>query len=142
MFRPERSPRQRDSLTIEAFVYNPRQMEKEAAIQALAALAQDTRLDVFRLLVRNEPAGLPAGEIARRLGVPHTTMSAHLGQLSRSGLIWSERQSRSIIYRARISAVHRLAAFLLEDCCGGVREACVAPPADYVSCPQEDLVNE
>lgn len=117
-------------------------MENKTAIPALAALAQGTRLDVFRLLVRHEPGGLPAGEIARKLGVPHNTMSAHLGQLSRSGLIRSTRQGRSIIYRADLAAVRRLVAFLLENCCGGASEACVAPLADLVCCPQEEPVHD
>ncbi len=75
-------------------------MDPQPAILTLAALAQSTRLDVFRLLVKHEPDGLPAGDIARHLVVPHNTMSAHLGILSRAGLVRSERQSRSIIYRA------------------------------------------
>jgi len=117
-------------------------MDSEAAIQALAALAQGTRLEVFRLLVRHEPSGLPAGEIARQLGVPHNTMSAHLGQLSRSGLIRSVRQSRSIIYRADFAAIRRLVAFLLENCCGGVSEACTFPLADLMCCPQEEPIHD
>lgn len=75
-------------------------MENESAIAALAALAQSTRLDSFRLLVRHEPDGLPAGEIARLVGVPQNTMSSHLAILSRAGLVRAERQSRSIHYRA------------------------------------------
>ena len=69
-------------------------MENELAIAALGALAHGTRLDVFRLLVRHEPDGLAAGEIARRLDVPQNTMSAHLGILARAGLVRSERHSR------------------------------------------------
>lgn len=111
-------------------------MESDLAIQALGALAQGTRLDVFRLLVRHEPNGMAAGEIARRLGVPHNTMSTHLGLLGRSGLVRSTRQSRSIIYRADIGAVRRLVAFLLENCCGDASAACVPSLADLVCCPQ------
>ncbi|MCI0466616.1 MAG: ArsR family transcriptional regulator, partial [Beijerinckiaceae bacterium] len=99
-------------------------MNSDQAIEALAALAQETRLGVFRLLVKHEPQGLPAGEIARRLGVAHNTLSAHLAGLTRAGLTTAERQSRSIIYRANIAAIQRLAEFLIEDCCGGVPEAC------------------
>lgn len=109
-------------------------MDNEAAIRVLAALAQGTRLDVFRLLVQHEPEGLPAGEIARRLAVPHNTMSAHLGLLNRAGLIQSARQSRSIIYRADLAAIRGLVAFLLEDCCRGRPEACVPSVADLVCC--------
>ena len=104
-------------------------MESEQAVLALAALAQSTRLDAFRLLVRHEPDGLPAGEIARALAVPHNTMSAHLAILSRAGLVTSERSSRSIIYRADLDAFHEVALFLLKDCCGGRPEVC-APLID------------
>jgi ArsR family transcriptional regulator len=112
-------------------------MDIDAAIPMLAALAQGTRLDVFRLLVQHEPGGLPAGEIARRLGVPHNTMSSHLGQLGRAGLVHSTRQSRSIIYRADIGVIRQLVGFLLEDCCGGseIRVPCVT---DLVHCAEEE----
>jgi DNA-binding transcriptional ArsR family regulator len=99
-------------------------MESEHAILAFAALAQSTRLDVFRLLVEHEPHGLPAGDVARRLAVPHNTMSTHLAVLTRAGLIDAERHSRSIIYRARLDAVSELAGFLVQNCCGGRPEVC------------------
>lgn len=83
-------------------------MENKSAIAALAALAQSTRLDSFRLLVRHEPDGLPAGEIARLVGVPQNTMSSHLAILSRAGLVRAERQSRSIHYRADLEALGAL----------------------------------
>lgn len=94
-------------------------MESESAILALAALAQSTRLEVFRLLVRNEPNGMAAGDIADALAVPANTMSAHLGVLSRAGLITSERRSRSIIYRVDLNQLRDLIVFLLKDCCEG-----------------------
>ncbi|MCS0497057.1 helix-turn-helix domain-containing protein [Ancylobacter sp. MQZ15Z-1] len=109
-------------------------MDSEHAIAAFAALAQPTRLDVFRLLMAHEPAGMPAGEIARRLDVPHNTMSTHLAVLSRAGLIEAERQSRSIIYRARLDAVAALAGFLVTDCCGGRPEICAPLIADLSPC--------
>ena len=99
-------------------------MESESAIVALGALAQGTRLDVFRLLVRHEPAGLAAGEIARQLDVPQNTMSAHLAILSRAGLVTGERHSRTIIYRADITAFQALTLFMIQDCCGGSPELC------------------
>ncbi|KQS80856.1 ArsR family transcriptional regulator [Rhizobium sp. Leaf384] len=99
-------------------------MESESAIAALAALAQSTRLDTFRLLVRHEPDGVPAGELARLIGVPQNTMSAHLAILSRAGLIKGERFSRSIIYRAEIDALRDLTLYLVKDCCGGSAELC------------------
>lgn len=99
-------------------------MESEPPILALAALAQSTRLETFRLLVRHEPDGLAAGDIADALAVPANTMSAHLGVLSRAGLISSERRSRSIIYRADFDRLQALVLFLLKDCCQGRAELC------------------
>jgi DNA-binding transcriptional ArsR family regulator len=100
-------------------------MESEQAILALAALAQATRLAVFRLLVRHEPEGLPAGDVAKALAVPQNTMSAHLSVLARAGLVMSERRSRSIIYRADLQAYAALTSFMVEDCCGGRAELCM-----------------
>ena len=99
-------------------------MESEPAILALSALAQSTRLEAFRLLVRHEPNGLAAGEISDRLAVPPNTMSAHLGVLSRAGLVTSERRSRSIVYRADLDRVRDLVLFLLQDCCEGRADLC------------------
>ena len=99
-------------------------MEINNAIDALAALAQATRLDTFRLLVKHEPDGIAAGELARRVGVPQNTMSAHLAVLSRAGLVLGERQSRTIIYRANIAAFRELTLFMIQDCCGGRPELC------------------
>ncbi|MGE0774424.1 MAG: ArsR/SmtB family transcription factor [Sphingomonadaceae bacterium] len=99
-------------------------MESEGTIASLSALAQSTRLDTFRLLVRHEPDGLAAGEIARLLDVPQNTMSAHLGILARAGLITSTRNSRSIIYRADLDALRAVMLFLVKDCCGGRAELC------------------
>jgi ArsR family transcriptional regulator len=103
-------------------------MESETAILALAALAQSTRMGVFKLLVRYEPDGLAAGNIARMLAVPQNTMSAHLAILARAGLVTSERKSRSIIYRANLAAFQTLTSFMVEDCCGGRADLC-APVA-------------
>jgi ArsR family transcriptional regulator len=94
-------------------------MEQESAMLTFAALAQSTRLDTFRLLVKSEPEGVPAGELARTIGVPQNTMSAHLAILSRAGLIIGERHSRSIIYRANLKTFHDLTMFMVQDCCGG-----------------------
>jgi ArsR family transcriptional regulator len=104
-------------------------MEPELAILSLAALAQSTRLEVFRLLVKHEPQGLAAGDIAKALAVPQNTMSSHLAILSRAGLVVSERKSRSIIYRANLSTFQALTSFLLEDCCGGRADLCAAAAA-------------
>jgi ArsR family transcriptional regulator len=119
-------------------------MESEEAISAFAALAQPTRLDVFRLLMEHEPDGLPAGEIARQMNVPHNTMSTHLAILTRAGLIEAERQSRSIIYRAKLDAVRALTGFLVKDCCGGRPEICAPLIADLSPCcpPQKIAAKE
>jgi ArsR family transcriptional regulator, arsenate/arsenite/antimonite-responsive transcriptional repressor len=109
-------------------------MESLQAILAFGALAQGTRLDVFRLLMAHEPAGLAAGEIARHLDVPHNTMSSHLATLARAGLIDAERQSRSIIYRANLDAVRELAEYLVKDCCGGRPEICMPLIAELSPC--------
>jgi len=98
-------------------------MERKDALHAFAALSQETRLEAFRLLVKAEPDGLPAGEIAERLGVPRNTLSAHLSVLSGTGLARSRREGRSIVYRADLAAMRALTTFLLEDCCRLDREA-------------------
>lgn len=111
-------------------------MESEQIVLALAALAQPTRLESFRLLVKHEPDGLPAGEIAAALAVPHNTLSAHLSVLSRANLVTSKRSSRSIVYRADLDAFRQIVLFLLQDCCGGRPEVC-APLIDSLTpcCP-------
>lgn len=109
-------------------------MEFEPAILALAALAQPTRLEAFRLLVRSEPEGLAAGAVADRLAVPANTMSAHLGVLSRAGLIRAQRRSRSIVYRADLDRLGDLVLFLLKDCCQGRAELCRPLLAELAPC--------
>lgn len=99
-------------------------MDDIQTVSALAALAQNTRLEAFRLLVKHEPDGVPAGEIARLMAVPQNTMSAHLAILCRAGLIKGERQSRSIIYRANLEQLNQLILYLLKDCCGGRSDIC------------------
>ena len=101
-------------------------MEITTATASFGALSQDTRLKAFRLLVNHEPEGLAAGEIARRLEVPHNTMSAHLGVLARAGWVRSERQSRQIIYRASLTHMAAVVQFLLTDCCHGHPELCAS----------------
>jgi ArsR family transcriptional regulator len=99
-------------------------MESDEAILALAALAQPTRLEVFRLLVKHEPEGLAAGDISRALAVPQNTMSSHLSILSRAGLVVARRFGRSIVYRADLDRFQSVMLYLLEDCCGGRPEIC------------------
>lgn len=109
-------------------------MDNVQVILALGALGQTTRLDVFRLLVRHEPDGIAAGEIARLLDVPHNTMSTHLGILTRSGLVQSKRYSRSIIYRANIECFRQMTLFLVSDCCGGNPEMCATLINELIPC--------
>ena len=99
-------------------------MESSVAVDRLAALAQSTRLETFQLLVRHEPDGLPAGEIARRVGAPQNTMSSHLAILVHAGLAQSERRGRSIVYRADLERFRELVSFMVSDCCGGRPDIC------------------
>jgi len=99
-------------------------MKMDSAIAALAALAQETRLSIFRTLIRaHSPkegeGGLPAGELAEALGVAAATLSFHLKEMSHAGLVSSRREGRSIIYKADLDAMRGLTDFLLEDCCQG-----------------------
>jgi DNA-binding transcriptional ArsR family regulator len=96
-------------------------MEKQTAISALAALAQESRLDVFRLLVQAGPGGMAAGQIGERLGLAPATLSFHLNQLRHAGLVTYRRESRSLIYAAEYKAMNALLAFLTENCCGGAQ---------------------
>jgi ArsR family transcriptional regulator len=106
------------------YIYKSGYMESEETILALAALAQSTRLEVFRLLVKHEPKGLAAGDIARALVVPQNTMSSHLSVLSRAGLVSAQRFSRSIVYRADLGRFGAVVLFMLRDCCDGRPEIC------------------
>jgi DNA-binding transcriptional ArsR family regulator len=94
-------------------------VEAPQAVSALGALAQEHRLALFRLLVQAGPDGMAAGSIAERLGVPNSSLSFHLNQLSQAGLIGQERQGRSLIYHADYAAMNDLVAYLIENCCGG-----------------------
>lgn len=94
-------------------------MEMSEALAALAALAHDTRLTVFRLLVQAGRPGLAAGDIATRLDVPAATLSFHLSQLRHAGLIGVQRDGRSLIYTADYAAMNALLAYLTENCCAG-----------------------
>jgi DNA-binding transcriptional ArsR family regulator len=109
-------------------------MESENVILALSALAQSTRLEVFRLLVRHEPEGLAAGDIARSLAIPQNTMSAHLAVLSRAGLVSAQRFGRSIVYRADLACFRNVMLFMLRDCCDGRPEVCAPLIEDLTPC--------
>ncbi len=103
-------------------------MEMTGVVHALSALAQESRLSVFRLLVEAGPDGLPAGEIGSRLGLAPATLSFHLAQIERAGLVTARRRGRSIIYAANFPQMRALMSFLSENCCGGDMSACAGPP--------------
>jgi DNA-binding transcriptional ArsR family regulator len=124
------------------FRYFPyyRNMREKTALKAFAALAQEHRLQVFRLLVRHAPHGLPAGQIAAQVGVPASTMSTHLAQLERAGLLRSWREQRHILYAVETEGIRQLVLFLIEDCCGGRPELCGYPtPADVCQGPDSTV---
>ena len=117
-------------------------MDSTQAIDALSALAQPTRLDTFRLLVRHEPAGVAVGELARLIAVPQNTMSSHLAILARAGLARGERHSRTIVYRADLARLRDVTLYLLKDCCGGRPELCAPLIADLTPCcPPKEAVH-
>ena len=99
-------------------------MDISRAIEGLSALAQESRLKVFRLLVECGPDGIAAGELARALKVPHNTMSTHLAILCRAGLVRSRKESRSMIYALDVKGTRALLTFLVQDCCRGKPDVC------------------
>ncbi|WP_149196143.1 ArsR/SmtB family transcription factor [Luteimonas suaedae] len=104
-------------------------METNAALDALSALAQKSRLAVFRRLVELGPAGATPGELAEAVGIAATTLSFHLRTLAQAGLIAAEQNGRSITYRADFAAMQDLVGYLTENCCGGDPELCAPVPA-------------
>ena len=123
-------------------------MEKTTAIAALAALAQDTRLDIFRLLVAAGADGMPAGQIGAKLGLPSATLSFHLNQLRHALLVKFRRESRSLIYTAAYPVMNDLLAYLTENCCQGDAAACglgvceptIVPAADRPEAPARSRI--
>jgi ArsR family transcriptional regulator, arsenate/arsenite/antimonite-responsive transcriptional repressor len=112
-------------------------MKANVAIEALGALAQEHRLASFRLLVQAGERGMAAGAVADALGVPNSSLSFHLAQLHRAGLIRQERQHRSLIYRANYTTMNALVAYLMENCCAGdecgTDTVCETPPFERKS---------
>jgi len=102
-------------------------MNKPHALAALAALAQDNRLDVFRLLVEAGPEGMPAGEVAKALKLAPNTLTFHFDRLRDAGLVAVRRDGRSMIYTAQYDAMNALIAFLTKNCCRGAAEVCEQP---------------
>ena len=111
-------------------------MKKAEVIAALSALAQESRLDIYRLLVQAGPQGLPAGQIGERLDLPSPTLSFHLAQLKHAGLVNHRRESRSIIYAANYPAMSGLLAYLTENCCQGTAD-CGSVSCEPVSEPKQ-----
>jgi len=108
-------------------------MEKTDAMAALAALAQENRLDVFRLLVQAGPEGLPAGRVAQELGLAPNALTFHLDRLRDAGLVTVRRNGRSMIYAARYGTMNALLGYLTENCCQGAAETCapqICAPSD------------
>ena len=108
-------------------------MDKKASLAALAALGQETRLDIFRLLLRAGGEGIPAGEIASRVGAVQNTSSSHLKILTHAGLIRPERDGRTVRYVVDMTGFRDLLAYLMEDCCNGSPELC-RPVINAVTC--------
>ena len=102
-------------------------MKNVEAVSALSALAQENRLDVFRLLVQAGPEGMPAGAVAAALKLAPNTLTFHFDRLRDAGLVTVRREGRSMIYAARFEVMNELLGFLTENCCQGVTEACAAP---------------
>jgi ArsR family transcriptional regulator, arsenate/arsenite/antimonite-responsive transcriptional repressor len=102
-------------------------MEKSNAVAALAALAQDNRLDIYRLLVRAGPQGLAAGEVAAKLGLAPNTLTFHFDRLRVAGLVSVRRDGRSMIYAAQYETMNALLGYLSENCCAGVGDSCATP---------------
>jgi ArsR family transcriptional regulator, arsenate/arsenite/antimonite-responsive transcriptional repressor len=110
-------------------------MNRRQAISAFAALSQDTRLGIVRLLVKAGPDGIAAGDVADEVGVSASNLSFHLKELQHAGLVQAKRASRSIIYSADYETLRGLIGFLMKDCCGGRPEICAPLLAEPMCCP-------
>jgi len=105
-----------------------KKIKTHGALEAFGALSNEHRLGIFRLLVEAGPDGLPAGDIADKLGIPASSLSFHLAHLTRAGLTEQRRESRSLIYSADFATMNGLIAFMTENCCGGASCASVSSP--------------
>ncbi len=115
------------------------EMNSTAAVEALAALAQEHRLALFRLLVQAGDEGMPAGAIAEALGIPNSSLSFHLSHLTRAELIQQRREGRSLIYTADYAAMNALVGYLMENCCGGAVCAPASQGGDDAAPTQERI---
>ena len=109
-------------------------MDASTAVKALAALAQESRLAIFRTLVQVGPAGLPAGQLAEQLGIARSSLSFHTKELVHAGLVSSRHEGRFVIYSAHIDGMNQLLSYLTENCCGG--NPCT-PVSQTVCTPQQ-----
>jgi DNA-binding transcriptional ArsR family regulator len=112
-------------------------METSSALRALGALAHETRLGIFRLLVEHGPHGLPAGEIGRKLGLPAATLSFHIRELAMAGLVSARQRGRFILYATDFSAMRGLVAYLSENCCRACADADDGPEACVTACASD-----
>ncbi len=113
-------------------------MKKPDVLTAMAALAQENRLDIFRLLVQSGPDGMAAGQVSERLDLAPNTLTFHFDRLREAGLVTVRRDGRSMIYAARFEAMNGLISFLTENCCQGAAEAC----APVAVCKPKGVSNE
>lgn len=102
-------------------------MNNQSAVKLVSSIAHEARLDIFRALVQAGVAGLAAGDIAEKLGIPNSTLSFHLKELNHAGLVNSRQESRFIYYSANYDAMNQLLAYLTENCCMGETTGCVEP---------------
>lgn len=105
-------------------------MDNKSAVVLLASIAQEARLDIFRLLVQAGPDGLPAGHIGEKLGIPNSTLSFHLKELNHAGLVNARQESRFIYYSAHYESMNQLLGFLTENCCEGQQTCCSVMACD------------
>jgi len=115
-------------------------MEQTDAVAALAALAQDNRLAVYRLLVQAGPKGMPAGTVAGALDLAPNTLTFHFDRLRQAGLVTVRREGRSMIYAARFETMNALLGYLTENCCEGAPEACAPATCRPVRAPKRNKV--
>jgi ArsR family transcriptional regulator, arsenate/arsenite/antimonite-responsive transcriptional repressor len=129
------------SLDVRLYFHNIGDMEKADAITALGALAQESRLDIFRLLVQAGTEGMPAGQIGERLNLPSATLSFHLNQHKQADLVTFRREGRSLIYSAAYPAMNALIGYLTENCCQGRAAQCapaLCKPSELAAARQKE----
>lgn len=119
----------RFDLTNIPYFHYYKNMEKKSVVNALTSLAQESRLDIFRILVQAGPEGMPAGKISELTGIPPSTMSFHLKEMTYADMVYSRQESRFVIYSANFETMNSLLVYLTENCCGGNLCSAVTTPA-------------